>query len=487
MADTETASAGEARPALAGSARPEAVNCDRAAWRRMIADQWRASVDAIVQVGRLLTDAKAALPHGEFGTLIERELPFSARTAERLMRIASDPRLSNPTTLSLLPPHWGTLYELTKLSDPMFKRLIDEAVICPELTYAAAASLAQLSDDRPAPPRKAHAAAIWVPPADPAIKLDADGRRRLEEIRSAWRNAEPPEREIFAGDDLSRWAGRPITIDGEAEVVLTGAPAADRSDGEVSVSRAKKLNKARKGVAGETKKKPRSRVKKARPVERIAHDVLDMFMADGRSLSVAEGDALAELEREHQLEVVNAMRSGKVPTVLAAIKMVQFDNKIVPAPAILMRTSSNTSPENGMQPSPAAVDVAQAEPSSPAAAVAPHEPAAELIGPAEARASLAEDVRAAVAAGNGLSALCTAWLGAPLINRITFLGGLGLTQAAAELLAERPISIGGERVLAITGVAEETKPLTIEGGVGAEPESGGAPPNLDQSEEASHG
>ncbi len=276
--------------------------------------------------------------------------------------------------------------------------------------------------------------------------------------------------------------------------------------GEVSVSKAAKRIKARKAAAGQIKRKSSSRAKKARPVEPIGRDVLDMFMADGRSLSVAEYDALAELDRKHHFEVVIVMRDGKVPTVLDAIKKVQLHNRIVPASAIRMETASDTSPENGMQPSPAAVDVAQAEPkpSQPpltvasslaavsgvgrvlldrargpapeaaAIAVAPHEPAAELIGPAEARASLNEDVRAAVAAGNGLSALCTAWLGAPLINRITFLGGLGLTQAAAELLAERCISIGGERVLAITGVAQEKKPVTIDGVARAEPESGSA-------------
>jgi hypothetical protein len=44
-------------------------------------------------------------------------LPFSERTAQRLMSIASDPRLSNPTHVSVLPNSWGTLYELTKLTD----------------------------------------------------------------------------------------------------------------------------------------------------------------------------------------------------------------------------------------------------------------------------------------------------------------------------------------------------------------------------------
>jgi Protein of unknown function (DUF3102) len=71
-------------------------------WAARISERWRASVEAIIEVGRLLTAAKAALPHGEFGSMIANSLPFSTSTAQ------------------LLPASWGTLYELTKLSDEEF-------------------------------------------------------------------------------------------------------------------------------------------------------------------------------------------------------------------------------------------------------------------------------------------------------------------------------------------------------------------------------
>lgn len=94
---------------------------------------WQNSVEAIFEVGRLLTAAKAALPHGEFGEMIERELPFKARTAQMLMAIAADERITNAKHVSLLPPAWGTLYELTKLDDAGFKAAIEQNVIRPEL------------------------------------------------------------------------------------------------------------------------------------------------------------------------------------------------------------------------------------------------------------------------------------------------------------------------------------------------------------------
>jgi hypothetical protein len=76
---------------------------------------------------------KKALDHGDFTAMIERDLPFKPSTAQRLMKIADDERLSNPTHVSLLPPHWGTLYEITKLSDDDFAAKIASGAIHPEM------------------------------------------------------------------------------------------------------------------------------------------------------------------------------------------------------------------------------------------------------------------------------------------------------------------------------------------------------------------
>lgn len=102
-------------------------------WAARITACWRASLDAILQVGRLLAEAKAALPHGEFGGMIESDLPFTASTAQRLMAIAADPKLSNPAHVQHLPPSWGTLYELTKLDDEQFEAKIADGTITPEM------------------------------------------------------------------------------------------------------------------------------------------------------------------------------------------------------------------------------------------------------------------------------------------------------------------------------------------------------------------
>lgn len=52
-----------------------------------------------VQIGRCLTEAKAALPYGEWGKWLKEEVSYSQRTAEHLMRIYKEfgPKLASPS------------------------------------------------------------------------------------------------------------------------------------------------------------------------------------------------------------------------------------------------------------------------------------------------------------------------------------------------------------------------------------------------------
>ena len=93
-------------------------------WAPRINAEWRKSVIGILNVGRQLIAAKEACEHGEFlrlfkghGNVVNEPVPFSERTAERLMSVAMHPVISNPTHASDLPQSWATLYELAKLDD----------------------------------------------------------------------------------------------------------------------------------------------------------------------------------------------------------------------------------------------------------------------------------------------------------------------------------------------------------------------------------
>jgi hypothetical protein len=95
-------------------------------WAGRITASWQQAVQSIIQTGRLLIQAKDDLDHGEFSGM---ELPFSARTAQMLMKIADHPVLSNAKHVSHLPPSWGTLYQLTHLPDEALETLLADGTI----------------------------------------------------------------------------------------------------------------------------------------------------------------------------------------------------------------------------------------------------------------------------------------------------------------------------------------------------------------------
>jgi hypothetical protein len=89
---------------------------------------YKQTIRAILATGKLLLEARTALKHGEFASMIE-SLPFGRRTAERLISIAANPVLSNATHVSHLPASWGTLYVLSKLpKQTLLARLADGTV-----------------------------------------------------------------------------------------------------------------------------------------------------------------------------------------------------------------------------------------------------------------------------------------------------------------------------------------------------------------------
>jgi Protein of unknown function (DUF3102) len=110
-------------------------------WTAKILAAWRSSIEGLLECGRLLAAAKEALPHGEFQNMVERDLPFGPRTAQRLMAIAADPRLAKATHASLLPNSWDTLYELTRLDDATFQQRIADGSIYPEMGRTEAIAL----------------------------------------------------------------------------------------------------------------------------------------------------------------------------------------------------------------------------------------------------------------------------------------------------------------------------------------------------------
>jgi hypothetical protein len=110
-------------------------------WAQIIRADIRRSVEGIIAAGRNLVEARNEVGHGEWLPLL-KHIGIGERTAQRLMFIANNLRLANPTHVSHLPPSWGTVYELVKLLPPdVLEAKIIDGTITPEITRAEIARL----------------------------------------------------------------------------------------------------------------------------------------------------------------------------------------------------------------------------------------------------------------------------------------------------------------------------------------------------------
>jgi len=114
---------------------------ERAAYTEQIKTTFTSGIMAIFETGKLLVSAKENLKHGEFLDMIRNDLPFGPRTAQTIMSICADPRLTNAQHIALLPPAWGTLAELSKLHEDEFDKGIADGSIRPDMTRAEAKKL----------------------------------------------------------------------------------------------------------------------------------------------------------------------------------------------------------------------------------------------------------------------------------------------------------------------------------------------------------
>ena len=108
------------------------------AWGRSFSVVYRAGVAAIVTAGRILVEAKAEIPHGEWADWIEFHTPISDRTARQLMQIANDPNIARHAGLNrhhdtVLPQDRIILAELCGLEPDRFDGLVSEGAIHPEM------------------------------------------------------------------------------------------------------------------------------------------------------------------------------------------------------------------------------------------------------------------------------------------------------------------------------------------------------------------
>ena len=83
-------------------------------WRELINGAWHKGARSVIETGQKLVAAKEALAPDVFERLLQ-DLAFEASIARKLMLIARSVPVC--AILHKLPPHWTTIYALTKLKE----------------------------------------------------------------------------------------------------------------------------------------------------------------------------------------------------------------------------------------------------------------------------------------------------------------------------------------------------------------------------------
>jgi hypothetical protein len=153
-----------------------------AQWADEINAAYGRVVGSYLELGHILIAAKAALDqHGRWERMVAAYLPFDISTAQRLMKIARDPRIAKAAHGQLLPDSWRTTYELTRLPDEAFARAEANGEIHRRMSRKDAITLVRLALP---PPREREKSATdeEAAPGDKDKAAEAEAAHR-------WRNS----------------------------------------------------------------------------------------------------------------------------------------------------------------------------------------------------------------------------------------------------------------------------------------------------------
>jgi hypothetical protein len=100
-----------------------------------ISKLWADVQHRFVQIGRYLTQAKQALPHGEYLEMIERDLPFSRFVAHQLRAVA-EAIDTGVVPVERLPNNYSTIYQVVTLSPEERTQALETNIIRPEMRRA---------------------------------------------------------------------------------------------------------------------------------------------------------------------------------------------------------------------------------------------------------------------------------------------------------------------------------------------------------------
>lgn len=85
---------------------------------------WKNSVESIIATAQHFRERKKVLPLAKFTAEVQLQYGLSITSANKLIRLAKHPIISNPQNFSKLPPRWALLYEFSFLDENKLNQLM---------------------------------------------------------------------------------------------------------------------------------------------------------------------------------------------------------------------------------------------------------------------------------------------------------------------------------------------------------------------------
>jgi len=262
---------------------------------REILDAKRRGGEAILTIGRCLTEAKQALPHGEWLPWLNERVELSERAAQRFMRLSRE--WSNPTALSDL----GATKALALLALPADER--DQFIETHNVVDMSARQLEQAIKDRDEARKAAENAQAEASAAEQArAKMAEDMALLNARLSGAQEDREQAAQAAARLEaELEELKARPVEV---AVETVVDQEAIEKARAEAVAEMRDKLNKAR-----EAKEAAEARRKNAEEaLEQIRLQLEEQARAEKKA-ALGEDKDLAQFELlfDQTKETVNRM------------------------------------------------------------------------------------------------------------------------------------------------------------------------------------
>ena len=261
-----------------------------------ILDAKRRGGEAILTIGRCLTEAKQAIPHGEWLPWLNERVEFSERTAQKFMRLARE--WSNPSTLADL----GASKALMLLALPEPER--DQFVEDHNVIDMSARQLEQAIKDRDEACKAAEAAKADASAAEQArAKMAEDMALLNARLSGAQEDREQAAQAVAKLEaELAELKEKPVEV---AVETVVDPEAIEKARAEAVAGMQEKLDKAR-----EAKKRAEDKQKIAEEaLEQVRLQLEEQAKEEKKAALGADKDlAQFELLFAQTQETVNKMR-----------------------------------------------------------------------------------------------------------------------------------------------------------------------------------